>query len=281
MSFIRWAGGKRLLLKHFKPLFFDLHEHNKFIEPFIGGGSVFFNFDANNYLINDLNRDLSECYKCLTDDELFDNLIAEISDAKYINVKSTFIMLRTRYNQLKLENVQSIERTALFLFMNYTCYNGLYRENKNGTLSAGYGYREKLIFTDACIKKLNKAREYFKDKNVTVMNCDYKEVLEKANPGDFIYLDPPYYDNSHFTTYTKNIFTTQCQDDLIQWCDKLDKLGCHIMYSNSNKDYIKDSFKKLAGNWNIKELVCNRSISCKGTTRKQIIKNEVLITNFI
>ena len=283
MSFIRWAGGKRLLLKYLKPLVDKIDiSNNVFIEPFIGGGSLFLSgINAKSYLINDLNSDLSYCYNLLAKNETFQLLINELNDPKYINDKATYLLMRSKFNHLKLNGEQSIERSALFLFINYTCFNGLYRENKKGEFVGGYGYRDKMRWPQICIEKLTVAHNYLKDRNVTVLNDDYIKCFETIKKGDLVYFDPPYIDNICFSSYTQKIFDKQAQIDLINLCDRLDKIGCFIIYSNHNTDFIKDSFKAFGSQWKFNEINVNRTISCKGSTRKTNDKNEIIISNFI
>ena len=280
--FIRWVGGKNLLLKNLKPLVDSIDlSANKYIEPFIGGGSLFLSgIKAQSHIINDLNSDLSFCYQLLSLDETFNSLVVELSDPKYINDKPTFVLMKSRFNELKKGNVQSIERSALFIYLNYLCFNGFYIESKRtGIYNSGFGYRTTLRWPGLCIDRLTTVRNYLSDRNTVVCNKDYSEILKVARKGDLIYLDPPYFDCNTFTSYTQKQFDTQSQIDLVDWCDRLDKLGCYIVYSNNNKQFIKDLFDKLGGKWKCTEFTVNRVVSCKINGR-QNSKNELIITNF-
>lgn len=281
--FLRWAGGKRQLLPQLEKYFMDVGSNNKFIEPFIGAGTVFFNVDAENNLINDINPVLMQAYYVLTNNRLFSALKKELSKKKYKNVESTYYKLRDRFNQIKDRNQSfkniNLEKVALFLYLNYCGYNGLYYENKEGKFMVAFGKRPGFNFSPSCIKRLEEVREYIKNRNIKVACTDYKKVLATAKKGDFIYLDPPYY-KTVGKTYQDD-FSPKDQEDLVKLCNKLDKKGCFILYSNSNTAFIKKLFKKHCSNkWTKKELKATRKISRTDAGRKPTKKIELLMTNY-
>ena len=280
--FLRWAGGKRQLLPVFKQYFVDIGSKHKYIEPFVGAGTVFFAFDAKNNILNDINTELMNCYNVLTNKTQYKNLKRELKKSKYKNTKNQFVVLRKRYNHLKMKKGNSIEKIALFLYLNATCFNGLYRENTAGEFNTSYGKRFSLKFPEALFKKLDQAHKYISDRNVKLYNENYETVLQKARKGDFVYLDPPYQplNANSFTKYNKGDFTPQDQENLVKWCDKLDKRGCNVMYSNSNSPFIKKLFKQLPNKWYIKELNAKRYISCNAETRAPSKKIEMLAMNY-
>jgi DNA adenine methylase len=282
--FLRWAGGKRQLLPVFTPYFIDIGRQNKFIEPFVGAGTIFFNFNAHNNVLNDINTELMNCYNVMKDDVMYKKLIVELRKPKYKNTEKDFHFLRDRYNEIRKnkKGTNNIEKVALFVYLNCTCFNGLYRENKDGDFNTSYGKRFSLQFPEACIRKLKQARDYIQDRNLKLYNGHYSEVLKTANKGDFVYLDPPYHplNANSFTKYNKGDFTPEDQNILIDWCDKLDQKGCYVMYSNSNTSFIKSLFRKLKGKWYIKELNVKRYISCDSDTRSQTANIELLVTNY-
>jgi len=275
--FMRWVGGKSQMLKHIKPLVpqFD----GKYIEPFIGGGAMYLNLNYNDCIINDLNSDVAAIYALLNNDGTA--LMDAISDSKYKNDKESFFIHRKRFNELKASNELSFERTVLFLYLNYTCYNGLYRENKKGLFSNSYGIRpsDMIHWPGKAVEKLANVKTYMSNHKTIVMNGDYSNCLAMAKVGDFVYIDPPYLLDKTFT-YTAQPFEYKEQDELIQWCDKLDKLGCKIMYSNSITDYVKNKFIALGPQWNIKELHSTSSISCKVGARVKKGLIELLVMNY-
>jgi DNA adenine methylase len=282
--FLRWAGGKRQFLKRYSKYFVDINPKNKFIEPFVGAGTIFFAFNADNNIINDINTELMNCYNILTSDRMYRKLKYELRKKKYKNDSRTFKKLRERYNEIRKnkQNSNELEKVALFLYLNATCFNGLYRENACGEFNTSYGKRVSLKFPETLLKKLDKAKEYIDSRNVKLYNGHYENVLKKARQGDFVYLDPPYHpiNANSFTKYSKGDFTPEDQKKLVKWCDKLDRKGCYVMYSNSNTKFIKNLFKKLPGKWRIKELSAKRYISCDAETRTPKKKIELLVTNF-
>jgi DNA adenine methylase len=279
---LRWAGGKRQLLPEIEKYFIELSPKNKFIEPFAGAGTIFFNFDADNNILNDINKELMNCYNILTSRRMYRNLKDELKRRRYRNTEKDFLYLRKRYNEIRRKKGNDLEKVALFLYLNATCFNGLYRENAKGDFNTSYGKRFSLKFPQALFKKLDAAHQYMTERNVKLYNGSYETVLKKARSGDFIYLDPPYHplDATSFTKYNKGDFSPEDQRKLVAWCDKLDKLGCYVVYSNSNSKFIKDLFKKLPGKWHKRELKAKRYISCNSDSRSSDKKIELLMTNF-
>jgi DNA adenine methylase len=280
--FLRWAGGKRQLLPVLSRYFIDISSRNKYIEPFLGAGTIFFSVNAKNNVIGDVNTALMNCYNVLKSESMFKKLKNELRKSKYKNTERDFLNLRSHYNMIRKKNGNNIEKVALFIYLNCTCFNGLYRENKDGDFNTSYGQRYNLDFPGACLRKLENAHNYIKNRNVELFNGSYEDTLRTAKSGDFIYIDPPYHplNATSFTKYNKGDFTPDDQKRLVEWCDKLDKKGCYVVYSNSNTPFIKQLFNKLPGKWYKKELSVKRYISCDPNTRDPSDKIEILISNF-
>jgi DNA adenine methylase len=280
--FLRWAGGKRQLLPILTKYFIPISSQNKYIEPFVGAGTVFFTINAKNNVLGDVNTALMNCYNVLKSDSMYLNLKSELKKSKYKNTESDFLELRSRYNLIRKKSGNNIEKVALFIYLNCTCFNGLYRENKNGDFNTSYGQRHNLDFPGACLRKLSQAKQYMDERNVILFNGTYEDTLRTARKGDLVYIDPPYHplNATSFTKYNKGDFTPDDQKRLVNWCDKLDKMGCYVIYSNSNSPFIKHLFNKLSGKWYKKELSVKRYISCNSSTRDPSGKIEILITNF-
>lgn len=278
--FIRWNGGKQRLLKHLPRV--TLEDDAQYLEPFVGGGALFLDFNAKNNIIMDVNVDIVNIYRSLQSITTFEILIDtlhEIGD-QYSNTKDDYHLARDRFNQLRTDNQYSYERLALFLLLNYYGFNGLYRENRIGHFNGGYGNR-KVDFPRQCIDKLETVFQYFQQRNVIIINQDFRLIIDHARTGDYIYFDPPYYEQkTNYQNYTSDGFNTQDHLDLIALCDQLDKRGCKIVYSNSNSDFIKQQFTKLGSHWNAKFICVNRTISNDSSTRKIRIPNEVIFSNF-
>ncbi len=264
--FVKWAGGKRQLTA------FLLNEipteFNTYIEPFVGGGALLFEILPKKAIINDLNEELINTYLVIKNN--VDDLIESLK--KHKNEKAYFYEIRA----LNPEKLSPVERASRFIYLNKTCFNGLYRENSKGQFNVPFGkYKNPKILDE---ENLRAVSDYLNSIDVKIYNRDYKDICNLAKKGDFIYLDPPYYPiskTSSFTKYNKYDFTEKDQIQLSKVFKELDKKGCYVMLSNSNTDFIKNLYK----NFNIKEIEASRAINCKGDRRKKA-KVEVLIKNY-
>ena len=264
--FVKWAGGKRQIINILTqeiPLNFI-----NYIEPFVGGGALLFELLPEKAIINDINIELINAYLVIKNHP--DKLIESLK--KHKNQEEYFYKIRA----LNPEKLTSIERASRFIYLNKTCFNGLYRENSKGEFNVPFGnYKNPKILDEENIKAIS---EYLNNANIKILNKDYKEVCEMAQKGDFVYLDPPYYPlskTSSFTKYTKYDFTEKDQKELSKIFKELDKKGCFVMLSNSNTDFIKELYK----DYKIIEVHANRAINSNGNGRKKA-KIEVLIKNF-
>ncbi len=264
--FVKWAGGKRQLIDI---LINEIpEEFNTYIEPFVGGGALFFEIQPKKAIISDINKELINAYLVIKDHvyELIDSL------RKHKNEKDYFYKIRA----LNPEELTSVERASRFIYLNKTCFNGLYRENSKGQFNVPFGKYKKPKILDE--ENLISVSEFLNNIEIQIFNKDYREVCQLAQKGDFIYLDPPYYPISKtasFTKYNKYDFTEEDQIKLSEVFKKLDKKGCYVMLSNSNTQFIKNLYK----GYNIQELEANRAINCKGNRRKKE-KVELLVKNF-
>lgn len=282
--FLKWAGGKTQLITDIeKVLPYDLiKEDFVYIEPFVGSGAVLF-WLINNYpnmkkaVINDINDDLINTYKVIKyrTEDLVSVLRALQEEYHAIDEdvelkKEYYYSKRELYNSRK-EN--DIGRAALFIFLNKTCFNGLYRVNRKGQFNVPIGrYKNPLI----CDKEnLIAAGNYLK--HVNIVHGDFELVTQKAKKGDFIYFDPPYQplnETSYFTSYTENGFTINEQERLCEVYKKLSKRGCYVLLSNSNTKIIRDFYK----DFRIIEVSAKRSINSVGNKRGKI--SELLIKSW-
>jgi DNA adenine methylase len=278
--FVKWAGGKRQLLykmKHFFPTDFDTY-----FEPFVGGGAVFFNF-YNYYkkkdfrfsaILNDINPELINCYKVIKDPELLEELISMLREHELQHSEKYYYSIRELDREpKKYEKLGQVEKAARFIYLNRTCYNGLYRVNSKGQFNVPVGkYVDPLI---ADIRTLRAAHKAF-DK-ASIFCGDYIEVLkEYVMENDFIYLDPPYHPislTSNFTQYSKDGFSESDQRKLAGVFYELDLKGCKVMMSNSYSDLILDLYSEF----NIIEIDSNRAINSDPSKRGSV--KEVLIMN--
>lgn len=271
--FVKWVGGKRQLLAQFRklnlypPELFDI-KTGRYFEPFVGGGAVFFDLLPEKGFLSDLNKELVTTYNVIKND--VDGLIASLK--KHKTDKEYFLKIRSQ-DPNKLSDLNVASR---FIFLNRTCFNGMYRVNSKGGFNVPYGkYTNPLICDVDNLKKVNKALQ-----GIEIEHQDYKEVLKKAKKGDFVYFDPPYYPVSKtasFTSYTAESFLDKEQIELRDTVLELHKRGCYVMLSNSDTPFINKIYSGHKG-IRINKVEAGRAINSKGSGRGKI--TEVLVTNY-
>lgn len=251
---MKWAGGKTQLLSTLLP---TIPKYSgKYLEPFFGGGALFFAHEPDEAVISDSNDELINLYS-----QVATNPAAVISQLKtYRNDKDLFYSVRA----LDREKLKPAEAAARTLFLNKTCFNGLYRVNKKGQFNVPFGkYKNPKICDEDTIKAASKRLS-----KATIIHGDYLRVLqEQAAPGDFIFLDPPYLpisEYSDFKRYTKEQFYEEDQVELANEVHRLNELGCHVVLTNSNHPLIH----KLYDKYEITVKQTSRNISCRGGKRK-------------
>ncbi len=263
--FVKWAGGKRQIvhiLKEYAPEKFETY-----IDPFVGGGALFFDLSPTKAIISDINSELINAYRVIK--EQVEELIKDLK--KHKNTPEYYYWIRS----IKPENLNPVERASRFIYLNKTCYNGLYRENSEGQFNVPFGfYKNPKIVDEENLRAISK---YLNEADITIENTDFREVCNYAKAGDFVYLDPPYYPikENAFTKYTKYDFSKKDHIDLVEVFRELDKRGCYVMLSNSNTDFIKTLYK----GYRILEISANRFINCKPEGRKKS-KIELIIINY-
>lgn len=271
--FVKWVGGKRQLLAQFRklnlypPKGFDPLK-NRYYEPFVGGGAIFFDLLPARATLSDLNSELVTTYKIIQNnvEQLIASLKKHKADKKY------FLKVRTK-EVSKLSNVEAASR---FIFLNRTGFNGLYRVNSKGQFNVPFGtYKNPMICDEENLRRVSDSL-----KNAEIKHQDYKEVLKSAQKGDFIYFDPPYYPiskTSSFTSYTKENFLEEEQIKLLDTFLQLGKLGCFVMLSNSDTPFINEIY---SGHQDIRisKVKAGRAINSKASGRGKI--TEVLVTNY-
>jgi DNA adenine methylase len=271
--FIKWVGGKRQLLKQFRAL--GLYppdkfnsQKSKYYEPFVGGGAVFFDLLPERAYLSDMNNELVITYKTIKSD--VENLIKLLK--KYKVSKEYFMKIRSQ-DPRKLPDVSVAAR---FIYLNRTCFNGMYRVNKKGQFNVPYGkHNNPLICDEVNLRRASAALE-----NVEIKKQDYKAVLKKAKKGDFVYFDPPYYPISKtasFTSYTTETFLDKEQLELRDTFLTLHKRGCFVMLSNSDTPFINRIYSESKG-LRIRRVQAGRAINSDASKRGKI--TEVLVTNY-
>lgn len=273
--FVKWVGGKRQLIKQFRemglypPEGFDPMK-NSFFEPFVGGGAVFFDLLPEKAYLSDMNFDLVTTYNVIKND--VENLIKSLK--RHTHTKEHFLKVRAQ----KVATLTPLQIASRFIYLNRTCFNGMYRVNSKGGFNVPFGdNKNPMICDEVNLRKVSKALQ-----NVEIAHQDYKEVFKKAKKGDFVYFDPPYHPMSQtasFTSYTKEAFGAKEQVELRDVFLKLHKKGCFVMLSNSNADFINEIYGELKSHAiKVHKVEANRAINSKGNGRGKV--KEVLVTNY-
>lgn len=269
--FVKWAGGKRQLAKTIKSLI--PNDYNTYIEPLIGGGAILFELLPKKAIINDYNEELMNAYNVIKNYP--NKLITLLQIHSYNNNEEYFYEIRSMDRSKDYDSLSSIQKAARFIYLNKTCYNGLFRVNKSNQFNAPYGRYKNPNIADS--ENIIRCSNYFNLNDINILNGDYRETIKLAEEGDFIYLDPPYFPiskTSSFTSYTDVDFNTNDQIELKNQCDLLTKNKVKFLLSNSHHDFILDLYK----DYEIIEVNANRSINSKGSKRGEV--KEVLIRNY-
>jgi len=269
---LKWAGGKRQLLKEIRKHIPD--KFSTYYEPFLGGGAVLFELQPNRAVVNDINEELMNVYLVIKDH--VEELIEELKKHDKENSREYYYEIRSldrdkdKYNQLS-----NIQRASRIIYLNKTCYNGLFRVNSQGQFNVPYGrYKNPDIVNEVTLRAVS---NYFNKANITFKCGDFEEAVKGAREGSFVYLDPPYdpvSDTSSFTGYDINGFDKEEQIRLKNLCDKLNKKGVKFLLSNSATDFILDLYK----DYNITIVQANRAINSKANKRGKV--DEVLVKNY-
>lgn len=272
--FVKWVGGKKQLLdiiNLYRPKSFG-----RYYEPFVGGGSVFMNLQYSKTTINDYNTELINVYEVVRDS--VDELLAVLKVHAEKNSQEYFYSLREWDRTGILEEKNSVERAARFIYLNKTCYNGLFRVNAQGQFNVPYGrYKNPNIVNEEVLRADSK---FLNKSTIKILKGDFEHSVKNAKKGDFIYLDPPYAplveDTHNFVGYTLNGFGYEEQLRLRDLFIKLDKKGCYVMLSNSSSKIIHELYKDYAETTEI--VGATRMVNSKASGRGKV--DEVLIMNY-
>lgn len=270
--FVKWTGGKSFQLAK---LMKRMPEHiGTYVEPFVGGGALFFDVQPADAKLNDVNPRLINLYVSVRShkEELIDSLNSyesEYNTLSSIDAKKDFYYQnRTEFNARGFETDLTIDDAARFIFLNKTNFNGLYRENADGNYNAAFGWKESIrLFDEANLCSCSTALQ-----NTSITNGDFEDACDGLMPGDFVYFDPPYY--STFSGYQASGFSVDDQVRLHDLFQRLTKSGVSCMLSNSSTDFIKN----LYAGYNIEIVSVKRMINRNGNGRQG---EEVIITNYM
>lgn len=287
--FVKWAGGKSQLLNEIRAKYPE--KIDKYCEPFVGGGAVLFDVLANCHpkevLINDINAELVNTYMQIKNNVA--ELIILLSDMQEsfwaksdADRKVMYLAKRERFNDLKVNGDAQVnlEKAALFIFLNKTCFNGLYRVNSRGLFNVPMGaYKNPPICDAENLRLISKLLQ-----NVQIKCGDYSECAEFIDENTFVYIDPPYRPltaTASFTSYSENEFGDKQQIELGKFIDDITAAGAKVVASNSdpkNTDTGDDFFDDLYSSYSISRVSAKRMINSKASNRGSI--NELLICNF-
>jgi DNA adenine methylase len=271
--FLKWAGGKRQLLSELRK--YIPREYNLYFEPFVGAGAVLFDKQPPAALINDANKELINCYRVVKSNP--EKLISLCHEHRRQNSREYFYQLRELDRKADFINLAPEERAARIIYLNKTCYNGLFRVNSQGQFNVPYGdYKDPQIVDDAIIRAVSR---YLNDAQIDPTAEDFEKAVSGADADDFVYFDPPYdplSDTASFTGYNLTSFDRQHQQQLKRVCDELTERGCKVLVSNSATDFIRDLYKDKR-RYTIVEVAAARNINSVPTGRGKI--SELLIFN--
>ena len=289
--FIKWVGGKSQLIEQLDALLpanFDKWQDVTYVEPFVGGGAMLFYMlqcypNIQHAIINDINKDLTTCYKTVRDmpQPLIESLKA--IEERYLNLKAEeqrkefFLNVRNRYNE---KNLSPIENTTLFFFLNRTCFNGLYRVNQKGNFNVPFGRYAHPKICDA--ETICRDSELLQ--RVEILTGDFEETFKYCGNHTFFYFDPPYRplsDTSSFNNYAKESFNDDAQVRLKEYCDMLNAAGHKFMLSNSDckgKNEEDNFFDSLYSAYQIKRVWASRSVNANPNKRGKL--TEILVHNY-
>jgi DNA adenine methylase len=267
--FLKWVGGKRQIMPEIVK---HLPKNIKtYIEPFIGGGAVLFFLQPKKAIINDFNSELVNVYRIVRDN--LEDLIIDLR--KHKNESDYFYKLRGVDRTDEFKKMTDIEKASRVIYLNKTCFNGLYRVNNSGEFNAPFGkYKNPNIVNEPTLRAVS---YYLNENDIQMENTDYEEIIKAAGKNSFVYLDPPYHpisESSNFTGYVQGGWAVEDQLRLKKACDELTKRGVKFLQSNSSADLIKEQYKDY--------IVCtvkaSRSINSDGEKRGEI--EELLIRNY-
>lgn len=284
--FLKWFGGKRQLLPEIEKYYCFDNNIKKYIEPFVGAGSVLFDvldkFELDEIIISDTNPELINCYETIRDspEKLMEEIIKINNAFKSLpsleRQKEFYYAERKRFNENKSDRIL---KAAQMIFINKRCFNGLWRVNSRGEMNVSFGgeRKEEIFERDNILRISEKLNE------VKIYNQDYKKTLKYADEKTFVYLDPPYLPigNDQAFTYSKEGFKEDSHIELAKQLEILDEKGTKFLLSNSDlKNFGNDEehfFDELYKNFNIKRVMARRSGSAKAEGRGKV--KELLVSN--
>jgi len=267
--FLKWAGGKRQLLPEIRR--YVPKKFNIYFEPFVGAGAVLFDLQPKRAIVNDMNYELINAYNIIKTDVV--SLITDLN--KHVNEKEYYYQLRDLDRSDKFSSLSPIERASRIIFLNKTCFNGLFRVNSQGQFNVPFGdYSNPKIVNDIVLLAVH---QYLTNNDITILNDDFETAVKQATKNDFIYFDPPYdpvSDTSSFTGYNLDGFNRDNQVRLKQVFDHLSNRGCKVLLSNSATPFVRELYSE----YTIVTISANRAINSDAMKRGKV--DEILVMNY-
>lgn len=270
--FVKWAGGKRQIIDKLKK--YIPEEYNTYYEPFVGGGALLFELSPKKAVINDYNSELMNVYTCIKDENKFTKMCNELNHFETNHSEEFFYEIRSwDKDKKKFNKLADYKRAARTIYLNKSCFNGLYRVNSKNEFNVPFNKKSKVNTYDG--QNLGIIHSYLNFNDVKLLCTDFEKAVEEAEKGDFIYFDPPYdSDTTTFNSYTENGFGKEEQVRLAKVFNKLSDKGCYVMLSNHNTKLVNELYSKF----NINVIEAKRNINANGKKRGKV--EEVIITNF-
>lgn len=266
--FLKWAGGKKQLLEEIKK--YLPNDYATYYEPFVGGGAVLFYLKPSHAVINDLNKELVSCYRAIqTRPDLVIRYLRQ-----YQNTEACFYRVRHMDRRPNFRRFSLYQHAARTIYLNHTCYNGLYRENSDGFFNTPFGgyicpnfINQKLLLAD---------NRFLANNDIRILNGDFEEAVANAGPQDFVYFDPPYdpVRDDSFVAYQKGGFGREDQVRLKNLCDALNARGARFLLSNSSTPFMRELYRP----YHEHIVQAKRNINSKGDEREPV--DEILVSNY-
>ena len=269
--FTKWTGGKRQLLPVIRELM--PKKYNRYFEPFVGGGALFFDLAPKDAVINDFNAELINCYQQIKDNP--QELIEILKVHQEYNSKEYYLDLRSADRDERIDMMSEVQRAARILYMLRVDFNGLYRVNSKNQFNVPYGrYKNPKIVDENLVSAIS---TYLNNNQIEIKKGDFEKAVLDVQPGDFVYFDPPYIplsETSAFTSYTHEGFSYDDQVRLRDTFKKLSDTGAYVMLSNSSSFLVEELYR----GFNIHYVEATRTNGAKSSSRGKI--SEIIVTNY-
>ena len=269
--FTKWTGGKRQLLPVIRELM--PKKYNRYFEPFVGGGALFFDLAPKDAVINDFNAELINCYQQIKDNP--QELIEILKVHQEYNSKEYYLDLRSVDRDERIDMMSEVQRAARILYMLRVDFNGLYRVNSKNQFNVPYGrYKNPKIVDENLVSAIS---TYLNNNQIEIKKGDFEKAVLDVQPGDFVYFDPPYIplsETSAFTSYTHEGFSYDDQVRLRDTFKKLNDAGAYVMLSNSSSFLVEELYR----DFNIHYVEATRTNGAKSSSRGRI--SEIIVTNY-